>query len=231
MAVIVVVIVTTVGFSSPNTYIQMSIVYWLIHFERYEYLPLDLTFSCLLPLLKYHFSPFTPNGECSKSIFLYFPNKLVLRLMSPRRLLLPITSLLNCPNPQVFCLFCCCFVADGEKSAVWRWKNDSCLSVLFSRRDLSVRTYSRGGEGGGDHQGEHVLSSICLLHWETEAFLYLVASVLKVAGTEFYFLFSALATIGNQPQNLYANFFFIHINNPKQFSVVMGISCEAGTED
>lgn len=65
MAVIVVVIVTTVGFSSTNTYIQMSIVYWLIHFEMYEYLPLDLTFSCLLPLLKYHFSPFTPNGECS----------------------------------------------------------------------------------------------------------------------------------------------------------------------
>lgn len=81
---------------------------------------------------------------------------LILVFLYYMTLLLPPNSLLDCPNLLFFCLFCCYFVADGEKSAVWRWKNDSCFSVLFSRRDIGGRTYSRRGEGGRDHQGEHV---------------------------------------------------------------------------
>ena len=58
---------------SLNMYIQVSIFQELIiHFEMY--FPLDLTFSFLLPLVKYHISPFTHNGECFQSIFLYLPN-------------------------------------------------------------------------------------------------------------------------------------------------------------
>lgn len=126
-------------------------------------------------------------------------------------------TFLNCPNPQFFCLLHCCFVADGKKSAVRRWKNDSCLSVLFSRRDISVRTYSRRGEGGRDHQGEHAMSFPWLLPWKTKAFLYLVLLVLRVVRMKFYFLFFVLDTIENQPQNLYVNLFFTHINRPEQF--------------
>lgn len=107
--------------------------------------------------------------------------------------LLPPTSLLNCPNPQFSSLFCCYFVADGEKSTVWRWENDSCLSVLFSGWNLNVRTYSRRDEGGRDHQGEHVMSSLFLLPGKSEAFLYLVPSVLKVVEMEVYFLFFCIS--------------------------------------
>lgn len=58
-----IIVVVIVGFS-PNIRIQMSIIQGLIiHFEMC--LSLDLTFPSLLPLLKYHFGPFTHNDEGS----------------------------------------------------------------------------------------------------------------------------------------------------------------------
>lgn len=152
------------------------------------YLRLDLTVSCLLPLLKYYFSPFTHNGKSSSSICLHLPNNL-LKYMIPSSTHLTF----KLPEPSILSLFCCYFVADGEKSTVWRWENDPCLSVLFGGWDLSGRTYSWRDEGGGDHQGKHVMSSLFLLPGKSEAFLYLVPSVLKVVEMEFYFLFFCIS--------------------------------------
>lgn len=69
-----------IGSFSPNTHTRMSNFQGLIiYFEMY--LPLHLTFPFLLPLLKYHFSPCTPNGESFEFIVLYLPYKLVLMFM------------------------------------------------------------------------------------------------------------------------------------------------------
>lgn len=106
-----------IGFSL-NIYIQVSIFSGANYPFQDVYLPLDFTFSFLLSLVKYHFHPFTHNGECFQSTFLYLPNTLIFVFLKYVTLLLPLTSLLNCPNLPSFGLLCCYFVADGEKSAV-----------------------------------------------------------------------------------------------------------------
>lgn len=107
------------GFSL-NIYIQVSILSEANYPFRDVYLPLDFTCSFLLSLVKYHFCPFTHNGECFQSTFLYLylPNTLIFVFLKYVTLLLSPTSLLNCPNLPSFGLLCCYFVADGEKSAV-----------------------------------------------------------------------------------------------------------------
>lgn len=75
------------------------------------------------------------------------------------------------------------------------------------------------------------MSALFLLPWKSEAFLYVVPSVLQLVEMEVYFLFFffVLATIRSQPQNLYADLFFTHINHPRQFQVGIGIRGKAGT--